>query len=288
MLHNITGLDHALIGVADLEAARKTYERLGFTTTPRGSHIGWGTANYCIMFDEDYVELLGIVDGDKETNGLDRQLEARGEGMLALAVTSDAPEKTLESLQKDGLQPSKLLDLKRNLELPEGNAVPEFQLIRLRVEGLAENGLFICHHLTPEIIRRPQWLTHANGAAYVRSMVVVVADPFAVRDYFIRLLGSLNVTVTDATVTVSIGRLSLIFVAEPDLDLLLPGLIVGDELPELPYIISMSVAVADIGGTAALLKKNGVGVQTISGAVLRVQPQDACGVVLEFVQAPPL
>ncbi len=73
----ITGLDHALVGVRDLEAARAAYARLGFTLTPRGSHIGWGTANYCIMFARDYVELLGIVDWSRFTNNLDRFLERR-------------------------------------------------------------------------------------------------------------------------------------------------------------------------------------------------------------------
>ena len=58
----VLGIDHVLAGVADLEAARAAWRRLGFTVTPRGRHIGWGTGNYCIMFPDDYVELLGIVD----------------------------------------------------------------------------------------------------------------------------------------------------------------------------------------------------------------------------------
>ncbi|MYF85064.1 MAG: VOC family protein, partial [Rhodospirillaceae bacterium] len=55
----ITGIDHAIVGVRKLEAARRKWAKLGFTITPRGRHRGWGTANYCIMFETDYVELLG-------------------------------------------------------------------------------------------------------------------------------------------------------------------------------------------------------------------------------------
>ena len=80
----ITGVDHVLVGVRDLELARETYTRLGFTCTPRGSHIGWGTANYCIMFADDYVELLGVVDPTKFTNRLDEFLDRR-EGLMGLA-----------------------------------------------------------------------------------------------------------------------------------------------------------------------------------------------------------
>src|SRR3546814_8233762 len=66
----IRGIDHVLVGVRDLEAARETYARLGLTVSPRGRHIGWGTANYCIMFPGDYIELLGIVDATQFTNNL--------------------------------------------------------------------------------------------------------------------------------------------------------------------------------------------------------------------------
>jgi len=62
MRNGIAGIDHVIVGVRDLERARVGWTRLGFTLSPRGRHIGQGTANYCIMFASDYVELLGIVD----------------------------------------------------------------------------------------------------------------------------------------------------------------------------------------------------------------------------------
>ena len=62
MDHGIAGLDHVIVGVRDLERARLGWTRLGFTLSSRGRHIGQGTANYCIMFRSDYVELLGVVD----------------------------------------------------------------------------------------------------------------------------------------------------------------------------------------------------------------------------------
>ncbi len=85
------GIDHAILGVRDLEAASAQWRRLGFTLTPRGRHVGWGTANYCVMFKSDYLELLGIVDPAKFTNDLDKFLAER-EGLLGLAfATSRCP-----------------------------------------------------------------------------------------------------------------------------------------------------------------------------------------------------
>ena len=285
MPHSITGLDHTLVGVADLEQSRQTYEKLGFTTTPRGSHIGWGTANYCIMFDSDYIELLGIVDPTKETNGLDTSLAERGEGMLGLAFACSDPESTVASLKAAGLKPTGPHELKRKLELPEGDVIPEFKLIRYPTEGVSRQGLFICHHLTPELIRRPEWLTHANGVQYIQSMVVLVDDPTSLVDHYSTLCGALNVTVTDATVSVRVGKLTLIFVTENDLDLLFPGLFMPGDYPAFPHILSMTMAVEDLSVTADCLARNDIQVQNIaSGRALRVQPKDACGVLIEFTQ----
>lgn len=79
----IGGFDHIIIGVADLDAACEAYRRLGFTLSPQGRHIGWGTANYCIMFESYYLELLGILDASQFTNNLDKRLEENGEGFWA-------------------------------------------------------------------------------------------------------------------------------------------------------------------------------------------------------------
>ncbi|OUR78564.1 hypothetical protein A9Q83_06710 [Alphaproteobacteria bacterium 46_93_T64] len=285
MPHNIDGLDHTLVGVSDLENARKIYETLGFTLTPRGSHIGWGTANYCIMFENDYIELLGIVDPTKESNGLDKKLEERGEGMLAFALSSNDPEATHASLIDADLAPSQLLDLSRKLELPEGDVIPEFKLIRLPVEGLARNSLFICHHKTPELIRRPEWEQHANGAKHIQSIVILVDDPKSLVAYYKRLCGSLNVTVTDATVSIRVGRLNMIFVAESDLDLLYPGLFISADMPEFPHILSMTIGVENLEETQKCLEGSSVKLQKVSNGALRVQPKDTCGVLMEFIQA---
>ena len=115
----IRGIDHVLVGVRDLEAARSSYTRLGFTVSPRGRHIGWGTANYCIMFPDDYIELLGIVDPTQFTNNLNRFLESR-EGLLGLAFASDDVSLAARALNRAGIAPGEMRDLKRILEHPEG------------------------------------------------------------------------------------------------------------------------------------------------------------------------
>src|ERR1700749_3967542 len=91
----IAGIDHVIVGVRDLEQARLGWGRLGFTVSPRGRHIGQGTANYLIMFSSDYVELLGIVDPHDLVQRLDAFL-GRREGLMAAAF---APAAALEDVR---------------------------------------------------------------------------------------------------------------------------------------------------------------------------------------------
>ena len=98
----ISGLDHTIVGVRDLEAGRIAWERLGFTSSPRGRHIGWGTANYCLMLEEGYIELLGIVDPDQFNNNLEGFLEDR-EGLTGFAFADNNPDGTQRVLAQRGL-----------------------------------------------------------------------------------------------------------------------------------------------------------------------------------------
>ncbi len=84
--HAIDGIDHAVVAVADLEAARERYQRLGFAITPRRRMVEWGTANYSVMFPHGFIELLGIIDPTRFlTPGLEDHL-AVGEGTMAVTL----------------------------------------------------------------------------------------------------------------------------------------------------------------------------------------------------------
>src|SRR3546814_17141381 len=119
----LRGVDHVLVGVRNLEAARDTYRRLGFTVSPRGRHIGWGTANYCILFPGDYIELLGIVDATQFTNNLNRFLESRA-GLLGVAFARDDVALAGRALRPAGIQPGAERDRTRPMEDPDGEACP--------------------------------------------------------------------------------------------------------------------------------------------------------------------
>lgn len=278
----ITGLDHLLVGVRDLEAARAVYTRLGFTATPRGSHIGWGTANYCIMFERDYVELLGIVDPTQFTNRLDEFLERR-EGLMALAFATSDAAAAYAGLTAAGVEAEPPRDLARNLELPGGAVLPRFEIVDLPAAATPALPSFLCRHLTPELVRRPEWLVHANGARALAAVTVVVEEPRALEAAYARLLGAGALTATDDILTVRAGDVALVFVTADDFGVLYPEIDL-DLSTGPPLIAAMTVAVADPAETSAVLDDAGIAHVRGGHGALVVPPTETCGVVLEFSQ----
>ena len=179
----IDGFDHAIVGVKDIEAARLSWQRLGFTTCPRGKHIGWGTANYCIMFADDYVELLGIVDASQFTNNLDTLLAEQGEGLLGMAFASSHIDDLAQKLDGQAQY------LKRLLELTEGTVEPHFKLVHPPKGTMPGLSGFFVNHLTPELMRQPEWLVHANGATGIASITLGLTNIPAAREVYIGLFG---------------------------------------------------------------------------------------------------
>jgi catechol 2,3-dioxygenase-like lactoylglutathione lyase family enzyme len=280
MARQIAGIDHVIVGVRDLEQAKATYERLGFQATPRGRHVGWGTANYCLMFPNHYLELLGIVDAGQFTNNLDRFLAER-EGLLGLALRSTDPEATHEAWREAGLAPAEIAALGRRLE-PDVEL--RFANVMLAPEATGGVSLFACAPLTPDAMRRPDWLAHANGALGIASVTVAVDDPGAFYDPMAQVFGSICLTETDDTLAVHTGSGVLLFVTPDDLDMIHPEL-EAIATQGAPTIAALSLAVRDLGATVAWLDEQDVAYRRDLGGTIGVAPAATHGVMLEFVAA---
>lgn len=276
----ITGIDHTLLGVRDLEAARRSWQRLGFSVTPRGRHIGWGTGNYCVMLEEGYVELLGIIDPAQFTNNLDKLLETR-EGLLGLAFATNDANACRDALAAAGLSPDGPKQLKRDLELPTGTVTPEFRLVFLPPAATPAVSCFIVHHLSPELIRRPDWLAHANGALRLISVTVACAQPVDAAMAYLPIFGPEHIKVADGFTSVACGNGALRFVTAEALQEFYPAAL-PEPLPDLPFVVAMKMLVADKARCLAHLAAQGVAYQETKQGCL-VPAAEANGAVLEFV-----
>ena len=146
-----------VIAVRDLDAAAASFTALGFTLTPRGFH-SIGSQNHCIMLGSTYVELLAAPVPHPWLDYYRAFLERHGDGLAAIALATDDADRSYAELKERGARPP--MDLSR----PVDGGVARFRLVQVN------EALFVCQHLTRDLVWRPQWQRHANGAAELTAI----------------------------------------------------------------------------------------------------------------------
>lgn len=282
MRNGLAGIDHVIVAVRDLERARMRWARLGFTLTPRGHHLGQDTANYCIMFERDYLELLGFVAPDDGQAARLAGFLSRREGPVSIAFAPEGtPEAATAALAALGLHPSPPRALGRQLELPEGSVVPRFVLSSLPPQETPALDCFVCGHLSPDIVRRPEWLSHPNGAVGLLGVHVVATDTAALLPAYDRLFGLHEVTTTDAVASVRTGPHRILFSTPDDFETMHPGVELAGDFP-LPGIAALELAVMRRAATADYLAQWQVPFDELPDGRLAVPAAEANGTVLFF------
>ena len=155
-------IDHAVIAVRDLDAAAIDFRSLGFTLTPRGQH-SIGSQNHCIMLGTTYLELLVAPVAHPWLD----YYRAFGEGLAAIALSTDDADATYAQLKDKGARPP--MDLSRPVE----GGVAKFRLVQ--IEGSPQ--VFFVQHLTPELVWRREWQSHANGARELAHVSLSAKKP---------------------------------------------------------------------------------------------------------------
>lgn len=276
----IEGLDHGIIGVANLEEARVTFQKMGFTITDRGRHEGWGTANYCIMFGPDYLEILGIIDSEQFDAGLTDFLNTNGEGLLKIVARSSDIENTRRHLEESGFQPTDIQKLGRWLEMPDGDVMPHFKLVHLPDEVTPGFRGFICQHLTPDLVWRSEWQEHANTAKAVHAYTILSDDPKAQADIYQRLF-DLPVYLSEGRLIVETGGGKIIFATMEEISHMHPGL-VWDKPKSNGTMMVGTIAVGSTDAVASCLKDSGTSYYRSSDGSILVQPAHAHGMAISF------
>jgi catechol 2,3-dioxygenase-like lactoylglutathione lyase family enzyme len=268
----ITGIDHVIIAVADLEKAAALFRALGFTMAPKGEHAEWGTANYCIMFEDDYLELLAAVGEGGPAERVRAFIAEKGEGLMGLVWGTEDAEADCARLGQE-----KPGDLSRSVE----GEMARFKAGILSPETTPGIASFLCQHLTPEKLRRPGWTGHANGALGITSLTALMAEPLDLMPAWDRLIGPAASTATDELVTVH-TRHGLVFLCRPDdLGQLHPEA-EDDEFPPAPALVALTLRVADAAMARRALKEAGIPYDCDRQGKVVIAPENACGVLIEL------
>lgn len=281
MTIGILGFDHPVIAVRDLDQSRLQYEKLGFTVPPAGRHIEWGTGNWCIMFERNYLEHRGIADPSRYTHGLEHFLAER-EGLMGIAFRSDLDNRDLyRNAIEAGLHPAEPRELTRNFELETGRIPVSFRLVFFNPkEAPALMASLVCEHLTPERLRKPEFLVHPNGAVDIFEMTSVVSDLQGVHEQLIPYFGTDGLDIESQQIKVHLpdGGVHRILseALARDTGLCLEGV-------KAPYLSSTGVRVTSLDAVSMALYENDVPFEVLDDRI-RVAPQHACGLYLDFAE----
>lgn len=275
----VSRFDHAVIAVADLDAAIDAYRGLGFDVIFGGRHTGRGTHNAIIRFGLDYLELIGIHDqalGKKHggnVNDLIAYIERTGGGPLGFALaTSDldsiaarwssdfapAPDPVaMERVRPDGFR------LQWRLLIPGGSA-------------WRRPWPFLIQWDTPdrERLARDGPGHHINGATGVAGVAIVASSVRGILPLYTKDLGLTVGADGAAEARLRLGSFQI--------DLLAPasGLAAealdrdGEGLYEVELLVSDLSKAADATGA-----------KTDSNGRLVIPPARACGARLVLVGA---
>lgn len=282
MANGITGIDHPVCGVRDLDAAKATFEKLGFALSHRRQFQSWGNANHAVIFPYDFIELLGIVDAAKFTTPGLKEYLADGEGIMGVTLTTNDVKTARDRLERNGFGPSDLQETAIDLLLPEGTLKQRFRWIKLDADKTPDIYFMLMQPLTPENrAPKPAYLQHANTANGIKSLTVVVPDPAKLRPVYESLFGTQDRVGRPDQADIFTGHGTFRFVTKDAFARLHPG-VPMPTAHKPPFIGAITLTARDVGVAAAHLRKAGVPFLEKDGAV-RIAPDHACGMVLEFV-----
>lgn len=279
----MTGIDHPVIAVREMTAAHAAYQRLGFTIPPRGSHVEWGTGNWCIMFPRDYIELRGIVK-EGHTHNLGEFLETRGESLMGLAFGTQDAEASRHALVERRFHPQPVKGLTRNFELPEGWVQPRFSLCFLdESETAGLMSVVYCQHLTSQLLRRPEWLEHANGAIGVAGLTGIVENIQTAAAVHRRWFGESAVSIQNDEIRIRVGRHFIRLLSVEKAKAEYPEA-TNANWQRLPRLLALSLETEDLSSSERFLSSQNASLRRSADSCV-VAPGEACGVIIEFVEA---
>jgi hypothetical protein len=285
------GLDHIVHAVRDLDAASEFYLRAGFTVGSRNRHP-WGTHNRIVQLKNCYIEVLEVAEPEKivphgarsfSFGAFNRDFLARREGFSMLLLNSRDAAQDARSFEASGIGAFDVFDFAREGKRPDGSTVKlAFSLAFAADPASPDLRFAACQHHFPENFWNPVFQSHANGAVAVPGVVMVAEHPAHHRDFLRAYIGAGEVAPWDGGIVAHTEN-GNIEILEPSAVVDLVGFPVKASGQGLT-LNAMRFAVADLAGTEALHRQNGLAVRRHWERLI-VPPDEAFGATLIFEAA---
>lgn len=278
-MQSVTGFDHTLLLVEDLDDADRRMRRLGFLPTPRGYHSAhMGTANSTIMLPNmTYFEVIGVVSPTPSNQDMRRMLERR-QGLIGYALKTDDAGAFFRECAALSAADGDVQAFSRPVDLPDGQSEARFTVANIAPAMSLGIKMFACCHHTPDLVWRTDYLDQPNGTVGVESLVGEVPDIDGAEAALTALFGE-RVTRSGPAVTVAYGNVSVSFLSGGALRDRFGIAALGE-----PALRVLRLRTADLERTAGVLRDNAVAFDTgAERTTVTVAAEESYGTVIQFV-----
>ncbi len=272
----VPAIDHIVIDTADrMDAAAARYAALGFQLTARAHH-SLGSSNHLSVFEDDYLELLSPGSGARP------ELMGFPIGMNGLVFAMKDAETVHAGLAQTGLPVGAVQQFTRGVDLPDGTQdTAAFKTVRLEPRAVFDGRVYFCEHLTPQLVWRPEWKVHPNGAQAITRVALAATDPAGMAGTFERMFGTGAVSRPGGPLVLAAGKVAVeIWQREALARSLGPAM--PDAAGRGDHMALFGIRVRDPAATEALLKANGIRVEKPGAGRLLVPAREAMNVAIEF------
>ena len=277
MRKHIKGIDHVVIIARDLDSAQDTFRRMGFTLTSRGHHTP-GSQNCCVMFGQDYFELLMV---PQRLPGREYYYDfARiGDGLAAVALRTDNARGAYDELTAAALAPSEPVDFSRPVQVSDGANNASFRIAQLGLEQTPGGQVFVCQHFTRDMVWRPEYQVHANTATGLAALAIVSNDVAATAAAYERLFDVKAKTIPEGLL-VNTGDTPIAVVGERALAKKLPGVWISAR--HQPCMAVLFIHVTNRDTAESILRAGGLHPTRMPDGSVAVGAAEAHGVAIIF------
>ena len=212
---NARGLDHLVIGVADLDAAGSIYADLGFRVGARNRHP-WGTENRIVQFPGAFLELITVGDATLIPPHAPRRFSfgafvrdalARGEGMSMLVLESHDSAGDAGGFRAAGIGDFEPFFFERQARRPDGSEVRvAFSLAFADNAAAPDCGFFVCQQHEPQNFWNPAFQQHENRVSGLSAVFLVAQEPAAQADFLGAFSGAESFATPEAGLRLPLPR----------------------------------------------------------------------------------
>lgn len=181
-------LDHLVLPVGNLQAARSRYEDLGFTVAPNGRHP-FGTENANVYFpDGTFLESLAQADEQAYStatmdntfvrNDQSARSEYGADCFSHIVLSTDNAEADDQHFSAGGISGGSKVRFSRAFVAPDGEQQEAEFLLAFASLGAAPDGCFFtCETIKAPKTGRTTLLTHANGSVRLSEIICYMQQP---------------------------------------------------------------------------------------------------------------